>query len=184
MIKAKGSNNRSQLHQSIIAWDHSYSIRINRASHIDSIQRCFSIISKMGDGPLWWLTILSLPVLFGNAGWQALWRMSLFALIAASVYKLIKHFTSRPRPYISHSEIRLGCSPLDQWSFPSGHTLHAVGFTIMLCYFFPYMGIFYIPFALLVAVSRVILGLHYVSDVLMGALLAVFISGVILYLVG
>ena len=170
------------LSQHIIERDHRYSIRINQIGQRSGVAQFFALISKLGDGPLWWLSILCLPLLWGRQGWQAFWQMSLFALIALSAYKLIKHLTSRPRPYISHREIRLGCQPLDQWSFPSGHTLHATGFTIMLCYFFPYMGAAYIPFALLVAASRVILGLHYISDVLMGALLAVLISGSILSL--
>lgn len=176
---------RSQgLSQNLIHWDHSYSIRINRASHIESIRQFFTVISKMGDGPLWWVVGFSLPIIFGDAGWHAFWQMALFAIIAVSSYKIIKHFTSRPRPYISHSEIKLGCPPLDQWSFPSGHTLHAVGFTIMLCHFFPNYGACFIPFALLVAASRVILGLHYVSDVLMGATLAACIASGILSIWG
>lgn len=172
----------NHISQNIIEWDHLYSIRINKIVHVEKIRHFFSIISRMGDGPLWGLVGVSLPLLFGSEGWNAFWQMSLFAVISVSAYKIIKHFTSRPRPYISHNEVKLGCPALDKWSFPSGHTLHATGFTIMLCYFFPYMGASFIPFAILVAASRVILGLHYVSDVVMGAALGLIISGNILYL--
>lgn len=174
------STNLLTLSQSILRCDHAWAIRINQVSHVDGIRQFFAIISKIGDGYLWWITGLLLPVYYGQTGWQALWSMSLFGILAVSCYKLIKHFTSRPRPYIQHREIKLGCPALDQWSFPSGHTLHAVGFTILLCAYFPSLGIYFIPFTLLVAASRVILGLHYISDVLMGALLGILMSGAVL----
>lgn len=156
--------------------DHVFSIRINRAVHIRQIQRFFNLISRMGDGPLWVGVILLLPVFFGYEGLIAMGHMTLFAALGLGVYKLIKKFTSRPRPFVQHQEIILGCPPLDQYSFPSGHTLHAVGYTLMLCYFFPALGVWFIPFALLVAASRIILGLHFVSDVLMGASIGTLLS--------
>ncbi len=41
------------------------------------------------------------------------------------IYKVLKIKTVRPRPYQVHQVIRLGEHPLDHFSFPSGHTLHA-----------------------------------------------------------
>ena len=60
---------------------------------------------------------------------------------------------------------------LDLYSFPSGHTMHAVGFTAVLLAYYPTIGILIAPFALLVASSRLVLGLHYPSDVIVGALI-------------
>lgn len=61
--------------------------------------------------------------------------------------------------------------PLDRYSFPSGHTLHAVCFTGIACAYQPLFAWVLVPFALLVALSRLVLGLHYPSDVLAGALI-------------
>ena len=70
------------------------------------------------------------------------------------------------RPFRAHHDIVPLVLPLDEFSFPSGHTLHAVTFTVLALAFFPMLAPLLIPFALLVAASRVVLGLHYPSDVL------------------
>jgi undecaprenyl-diphosphatase len=61
--------------------------------------------------------------------------------------------------------------PLDRYSFPSGHTLHAVSFTWLMAGYFPEWAPVLAGFAVLIALSRVVLGLHYPTDVAAGALL-------------
>jgi undecaprenyl-diphosphatase len=65
---------------------------------------------------------------------------------------------------------------LDRFSFPSGHTLHAVAFTLIACAYYPALWVILVPFTLVTAVSRVALGLHYPSDVLAGAALGALIA--------
>ena len=65
--------------------------------------------------------------------------------------------------------INRAAAPLDRYSFPSGHTLHAVSFTWQACAHFPELAWVLLPLAALIAGSRVVLGLHYPSDVLAGA---------------
>ena len=77
----------------------------------------------------------------------------------------------RERPYISLAGITPGTRALDRYSFPSGHTLHAVSFTTLAVASFPELAWLLIPFAALIAASRVVLGLHYPSDVAAGALI-------------
>ena len=172
---------------SVIYLDHAFSIRINRASRNYRIQKIFSIISRIGDGSIWYISGILLPLytaLFHSldlAITQFI-QLALFAVTGLSIYKLIKLKTSRPRPFVQHSEIFVGCAPLDKWSFPSGHTLHAVGNTILLCYYVPELIFLYLPFTLLVAVSRVILGLHFPSDVLTGATIGAIISCLLLFI--
>ena len=73
-------------------------------------------------------------------------------------------------------------SPLDPFSFPSGHTLHAVAFTVVAATHYPPLAALLVPFTLLIAASRVVLGLHYPSDVLVGAVLGALIGGASLWI--
>ena len=86
-----------------------------------------------------------------------------------AAYKLLKRTFMRERPFIRHAGISLAQAPLDRYSFPSGHTLHAVCFTTVVCGHLSGIAWLLVPFTLLVAVSRPVLGLHYPSDVLAGA---------------
>ena len=67
--------------------------------------------------------------------------------------------------------INLSVAPLDKYSFPSGHTLHAVNFSMQIVAFAPEFAWVVLPFASLVIASRMVLGLHYLSDVLAGAMI-------------
>jgi undecaprenyl-diphosphatase len=97
--------------------------------------------------------------------------MGVVGLIGVVLYKILKSRLVRERPYMTRGTIKLGTAPLDVYSFPSGHTLHAVSFTLITLSYYPHLAWLLIPFASLVALSRVVLGLHYPTDVLAGALL-------------
>src|SRR5439155_22299171 len=60
----------------------------------------------------------------------------------------------------------------DHWSFPSGHSATIVALMTALWWLWPQHLVFYILAAAIVAASRIVVGAHYVSDVLVAALLA------------
>ncbi len=64
----------------------------------------------------------------------------------------------------------------DAGSFPSGHTLHAVLCTLSIMATLPVLAALYLPLAVLIAVSRVALGVHYASDVAAGAALGLMLA--------
>jgi len=101
----------------------------------------------------------------------AVLHMIIAGLLGTLVYKWLKGATERPRPYQVCQTICCLTAPLDRFSFPSGHTLHAVVFSLVATAYYPALGWLVWPFTALVALSRLVLGLHYVSDVLVGALL-------------
>ena len=143
----------------------------NRPCRRRYVRSFFAIVSRLGDGPLWYALVLLLPFYGGFAAIQLSLAMLFTALFGLICYRYLKQGTTRPRPYAVSANITLGTSPLDQFSFPSGHTLHAVAFTLIATHAYPELGLILYPFTLLVAMSRVVLGLHYPSDVAAGALL-------------
>lgn len=145
--------------------------RINRACRSSGIQRFFSFVSWLGDGKFWYALMVLLPFCYGREAWKVSLQMALVGVAGLLIYKLIKSTTERARPYMRDSNIRLGTAPLDKYSFPSGHTLHAVSFAFIILAHYPALGWLVLPFTLLVAASRVILGLHYPTDVLIGGVI-------------
>jgi undecaprenyl-diphosphatase len=121
-----------------------------------------------------------MPLIMGLDRLEEGLRVSLQMLAAGAfgllLYKLLKKKLVRERPYIGLIGIECAMPPLDRYSFPSGHTLHAVLFTAIAIHHVPALAVVLVPFALLVAASRVVLGLHYPTDVLAGAMLGALIA--------
>ncbi len=110
-------------------------------------------------------------------------HMAAAGLTCTLFYKWLKAKTLRPRPCEFYRDIILSVPPLDKYSFPSGHTLHAVAFTLVALGYYPYLALLLVPFTLLVAASRMVLGLHYPSDVLAGAAIGTLVAGASFWLV-
>lgn len=125
----------------------------------------FAAVSRLGDGVFWYALMLALVIGGGEQGRIAATQMVLLGLLSLVLYKTLKSWSRRPRP-LAVTRLTVPVAPLDEFSFPSGHTLHAIGFTLVAVSYFPWAGLLLWPFALSVAVSRVVLGLHYPSDVL------------------
>lgn len=145
--------------------------RLNRGVEHTVIRVYFMAASRLGDGVIWYALMLALPFVYGAQGLRVAAIMLATSAAGLAVYKLLKRTFVRERPFIRHAGISLAGAPLDRYSFPSGHTLHAVAFTWQGCAAFPELSFVLIPLALSIAASRVVLGLHYPTDVLVGALL-------------
>lgn len=160
----------------LLYWDTRLCIRINRFSYDEHIASFFKVVSRLGDGWFWYAMLAVAALMGGMAQLHLVVATIITSLMGVGLYKLLKVKTVRPRPYQVHQVIILGERPLDVFSFPSGHTLQAVLFTVTLGMFFPALLPIMIPFAFLVAISRMVLGLHYPTDVLIGAALGIILS--------
>ncbi|HLV78020.1 MAG TPA: phosphatase PAP2 family protein [Marinobacter sp.] len=144
---------------------------INRTLRFRPLKGYFRLVSRLGDGWFWYALILSIPFMMPGGGQVLAVLMAFTGLTCTITYKLLKHWLIRERPFISFPAINCATPPLDRYSFPSGHTLHAVCFQAMLFPTAPGLAWAVLPFTLSVAASRVVLGLHYPSDVGAGALI-------------
>lgn len=144
---------------------------LNRGASPRSLRFIFQVASRLGDGVIWYVLVGVLPLLYGRAAVRPAVTMAITGITGLLIYKWLKVTLLRERPFIRHPGITLAMPPLDRYSFPSGHTLHAVAFTWQAVAFFPELAWVLIPIASLIAASRVVLGLHYPSDVLAGGAL-------------
>jgi undecaprenyl-diphosphatase len=142
---------------------------LNRSSGHAVVRGVFGAASWLGNGKFWYVLIGVLPLVYGS--WQASIQLFVTGGVGVLLYKLIKERAVRERPFITHPAILCAAAPLDRYSFPSGHTLHAVCFTGIVASYHPELAAWLVGFTLLVALSRVVLGLHYPTDVAAGALL-------------
>jgi len=152
-------------------------IAMNRWGARHALRRLFGVISRLGDGVFWYALMAVLATFGGTRGIVSALHMALTGIVAATMYKGLKRWTRRPRPFRTHDAIIPYVAPLDEFSFPSGHTLHAVSFTLIALAYYPMLAPLLVPFTVLVMLSRIVLGLHYPSDVLaatvIGSLLGV-----------
>ncbi len=162
--------------QQIKTWDMELCAFCNRRSRNFTVRNLFRLISRLGDGVFWYVLMIVLLLQYQDAALPAVFHMTIVGLIGTAFYKFIKGKTLRPRPFNVYPAIVCAGKTLDQFSFPSGHTMHAVAFSIVAVSYFPVLAWLVFPFAALVALSRPILGLHYPSDVLAGAVLGAVIA--------
>jgi undecaprenyl-diphosphatase len=151
-------------------------VAVNHTSEYRIVRHFFRAISRLGDGVFWYSLMVLLVLSQGLSAIYPVLHMVIAGLTGTLLYKWLKGKTLRPRPYEVRQDIRLTGSPLDKFSFPSGHTLHAVVFSFVALSYYSFLMPVVLPFAILVGMSRVVLGLHYPSDVFAGAIIGLLIG--------
>jgi undecaprenyl-diphosphatase len=133
-------------------------------------------LNRMGNGWLYLPLALLPPLVKGLASWRFMAAAAISVAIAHSFYPLIKLRLARPRPYDFDPTLGSDVKALDKYSCPSGHcmTAAAVGIPLALAFpaTLPAMGLIWA----LVAWSRVSLGHHYPTDLLLGGLIGAGIA--------
>ncbi|MDA8095828.1 MAG: phosphatase PAP2 family protein [Betaproteobacteria bacterium] len=157
-------------------WEGLVCERFNRISHYRWVRRLFRSASRLGNGVFWYALMAALLVWDGAAAVRPVLHMIAVGIVGTLLYKWLKARTSRPRPFEQNRRLLISTHPLDEFSFPSGHTLHAVAFSIVVLAYYPGLAWLVLPFSALVSLSRLVLGLHYPSDVLAGAFVGTLVA--------
>lgn len=163
--------------------DSNMCVAFNHGSQHRMIRDSFRLVSRLGDGVFWYGLMFAILVFQGSKAIGPVLHMAAAGLCGTVLYKWLKVKTLRPRPYQVRQEINMAALPLDKFSFPSGHTLHAVLFSVIALNYYPQLSMLLLPFTLMVALSRVVLGLHYPSDVVAGALIGSLVAALSLWLI-
>lgn len=159
-------------------WDQSIFRLFNQHFHRRSVYMLLTKITHIGGARITIATLLLL-LLFAPDPYATYAKAAAFALFFSHLpVQIGKHLFRRNRPYLTLSNTFVVHNPLKDHSFPSGHSTAIFAATTPFMIGEPILIVVLLPLALLVASSRIFLGLHYPSDVLVGILLG-SITGIV-----
>lgn len=110
-----------------------------------------------------------------------LWKAILVPAISFILLSVFRYFYNAPRPYEVFGIPSLIRKDTKGKSFPSRHVFSAFVISVTVFYFYHPLGIFLGICSLLLAVSRVLGGVHFTKDVLAGAVIGI-LCGMCMYL--
>lgn len=133
-------------------------------------------ISFTGDGYLYLMMGVALPLLFPDQGSTFLLVSLLAFVIELPIYWVLKRSFKRRRPFHVVQALAPVLKPSDEFSFPSGHTTAAFMIAGIISICFPDFSLLAYTWAALIGLSRVMLRVHFISDVLAGMALGSLIA--------
>jgi undecaprenyl-diphosphatase len=127
------------------------------------------LATRAGDGWLWCAIGLAILCFGGEDRFRALAATGISSAVSILLFLWLKRFAARPRPCQIEPHCWATLLPPDQFSFPSGHTMTAFAVTIPMALFYADLtaGLLFCAFS--IALSRILLGMHFLSDVIAGA---------------
>jgi len=145
--------------------------RINRWPAPRWIRWWMIASTRGGDGWFWVGCGLILLLTRDPERYAALTAAALAATTGALLFITLKKAVGRKRPCAFEPHCWARLLPPDQFSFPSGHTITAFAVAVSLDHYYPSAQPALLFCAFSTAISRILLGMHFLSDVIAGALL-------------
>ena len=155
--------------------------KVNRHFEKKLLNLFFRIVTNFGGADV--TIAVSVLLLFLTSGYLHLVAISSALALSAShiPVQVAKQLFPRKRPYLMIKDTKFPANPLKDHSFPSGHTTAIFAVVTPYVLLMPSLGLYLIPIALCVGLSRIYLGLHYPSDVIAGGILGM-VSGILSFI--
>ncbi|MFN0106036.1 MAG: phosphatase PAP2 family protein [Bryobacteraceae bacterium] len=155
--------------EQIKSGDHRLMKRLNRWRAPRWIRLWMICATRGGDGWLWYAVAIAIAMFGGQARVAALGAAGLAVGLGIALFISIKRTTRRRRPCALEPHAWSKLLPPDQFSFPSGHTITAFAMSLAVGSFYPGVMPVLLFCAVSIGLSRILLGMHFLSDVLAGA---------------
>jgi undecaprenyl-diphosphatase len=158
----------------VVQLDHAIFRAINGLQGSPSLDTFFLWATDLGTA---WFSAIPLAIIVfvrHRRAWRAVLAGTLLGLGVGGLNYLIKMWVDRPRPPVVLPETRVVGPLLTLYSFPSGHTAMAFIIFALLFRLDRPLAWTWLPLALLIAFSRMYLGVHFPSDVLAGGVVGFF----------
>jgi undecaprenyl-diphosphatase len=153
--------------------DHRLMRRVHRWRAPQWFRILMMLATRGGDGWLWYALGLILVFYGGEQRFSSIGAAASSAVAGIFVFRTLKHTSRRKRPCEIEPHCWASILPPDKYSFPSGHSITAFAVAISLGLFYPYLLTALLALAFLIAASRIVLGMHFLSDVLAGSAIGV-----------
>ncbi|RLQ93977.1 phosphatase PAP2 family protein [Falsibacillus albus] len=145
-----------------------------------AIIKFFQFITHLG-GAVMTISIPLILLIFGEGSIHETAKLTAFSLASSHlIVSVIKRIVKRIRPYVQLPDAMNHIPPLKDHSFPSGHSTAVFSVATPFMLQFPMISALLLPIASIVAISRIVLGVHYPSDVVCGVCLGV-ISSIVMF---
>jgi undecaprenyl-diphosphatase len=154
----------------------------SQAKEQPSFIRALAVVLAHSGDSWFWLIGLGLIWWLGTDYWKQLALVMIIGIgVTALVVLVIKFTVRRRRPQGEWGRIYRSTDP---HSFPSGHAARSTMLAVMVLGLGPlWLGLSLLLWAPLVGLARIILGVHYPSDILAGMALGIVMGGLVLFFV-
>jgi undecaprenyl-diphosphatase len=162
--------------RNVAAGDHRLMRRVNHWRPPRWLRLWALWATRAGGGWLWYAVGLTVLAAGGAERWRALRGGALAAVLSIGCFTLLKRLAGRRRPCAIEPHAWADLLPPDRFSFPSGHSMTAFSLCVSLALSYPVLLGALLACALSVAASRILLGMHFLSDVVAGSVLGALVG--------
>jgi len=160
---------RQSVVKHITGYDYRLMHRANNWKAPRWIRLWMIVATRGGDGWLWYSMGLVLLLFGGPVRFAAVGAATVAGAFGSLLFVQLKRRIRRPRPCHIEAHCWAKLLPPDQFSFPSGHSITAFAVAIPLGLFYPTLMPGLLFMATSIAISRILLGMHFLSDVAAGS---------------